>query len=784
MTRDMKTFAFRILVAALLLMCVAGSAVAQELKLVSGKVLSKPEMGKAAPYPSTETVRIFAFNTVAAAKDGFKVLEAGGLINGLGEDNATKAEADGSYEILVAENGALIIYVGLNKRLEEVKYRTNIPIVFNDAQQLGNVLVQGDAGKKPKAETEITEMIGNQLVVKGNFTFAGDYLASNKRVIVQPYVIDCQTEEVITNINPIVFDGAEYSLTQDRRMMEHDLLAAFISRDSSHTLRFGETVYYTMKDTVTVPNPNRRYSARSKVVICDYTQNTFEDDWQLTSCRLLRPMEFLEYSLPDYGLDPNKYKEQPKIEKCDTEGDISLSFVVNKAELDSSDPNNEIQMEKLRSDLMGIINGEGTTLKEFKITGVSSPEGGYQRNLALSKLRTDYALRQITSMIPAAKWARVYKHPTEARVATWNEVADLLEKDTLLNETAEVREITAKYELQDAQYAAIRKLPYYETAIKNTFPRLRTVKYKYRYDIFRELNPDEIVQKYYENKQRRFTKYEYWHLFQQIKDPVEAEKIYRQAYKDHMSSDGKPWLLAANNLAVALLKRDTFDVEVLKPLIDYTKRVNMTMTYDDGFETIVTEVNPENVVANQLAMYIRAYNFKEASILSQMLPNTDKFKMVKAFSSCLGGRYNYKKARTENDYNQFLETFNLVKNSSPINHVVICMAMREDNFDREAMEVLETIPLTTKTKYLKLQLYYRMNNIKNFQENYTGYYYTGDPELEILVNAYQMLDEIVKEDAKFKNIAINDGEFSEEFVKHYIDADLRKKLQELYMPSY
>lgn len=30
---------------------------------------------------------------------------------------------------------------------------------------------------------------------------------------------------------------------------------------------------------------------------------------------------------------------------------------------------------------------------------------------------------------------------------------------------------------------------------------------------------------------------------------------------------GKPWVLAANNLAVAYLKRDTVDTEVLKPLI-------------------------------------------------------------------------------------------------------------------------------------------------------------------------------------------------------------------------
>lgn len=46
-------------------------------------------------------------------------------------------------------------------------------------------------------------------------------------------------------------------------------------------------------------------------------------------------------------------------------------------------------------------------------------------------------------------------------------------------------------------------------------------------------------------------------------------KLYRRAYRETMAYDAKgkekPWILAANNLAVALLRRDTFDVEILKP---------------------------------------------------------------------------------------------------------------------------------------------------------------------------------------------------------------------------
>ena len=361
-------------------------------------------------------------------------------------------------------------------------------------------------------------------------------------------------------------------------------------------------------------------------------------------------MQFLEYSFDDYALDPMKYPEKPRTEVRDTKGNISLIFLVSKAELDPNEPENEVQMNKLRNDLMEIINGEDTKLKEFKIMGVSSPEGGYQSNLALAKRRTDFALRQIVSMIPANKWARVYKHPTEARVATWSEVADLLEQDTLLTEAAEVRAIVEKYTSQDAQFAAIRRLPFYDTAIKNTFPRLRTVQYEYKHEINRALNPEEIVDRYYNDPnyqegKKQFTRYEYWNLFQKIKDPKELEKIYRRAYKETMAYNAKgkktPWNLAANGLAMSLLRRDTFDVNILMPLIDYTRPVNTIDRFNDGITIIETEINPENIVANQLAMFIRANNFEDASILADKLPNNDKFKMVKAFANCLGGYYDY-----------------------------------------------------------------------------------------------------------------------------------------------
>lgn len=769
----MKNIAARIIVCLVLMLAGIGSQIhAQEISIVSGKILNLPEgKNKPEPFPLSERVYIFAFNTVAAAQDAMRQLESGD--GSVMADQQEIAGADGYYEIRVAENGALVIRVAMKTVLEEVRYRNEISVSIDGGIQLDEVEVVGMA-TRPTPKPVAGKIVGGKLIVDNSVRIPNNYGASNRRLIMQPYVIDCNTEEVVKYIDPTVLDGSEYDLTQNRRMafnMNNDALAKFINRRKP----LNEGIFdIDIRDSVPVPDPQRTYSVLAKVIIADYTHDTYEDEWKLTTCKIKRPMQFLEYSFDDYALDPNKYKETPRRERRDTKGNIQLTFLVAKAELDPEYPENEIQMNKLRNDLMEIINGDGTTLKEFKIMGVSSPEGAYQSNLALAKRRTDYALSQIVSMIPAGKWARVYKHPTEARVATWSEVADLLEADTLLNEAAEIRAIVEKYSSQDAQYAAIRKLPFYETAVKNTFPRLRTVQYEYKHEIFRELNPEEIVDRYYNDPnykegKKQFTRYEYWHLFQKIKDPVEAEKIYRRAYNETMALNSKgkkvPWILAANNLAMSLLKRDTFDVEILQPLIDYTRPINSILTENDGISIIKTEVNPENIVANQLAMYIRANNFDDASILADKLPNNDKFKMVKAFANCLGGYYDYRGAATKQEQDERKATFELVRNSSPMNNVVMCMAMETDFYNAEARKALEKIEQTTQTKYMKLQLFIRENKLHDDPKMVDPF----SKEETAFKEACRMLDAIIKEDPKFKKTAENDGEISKEFMEWFAD---------------
>ena len=74
---------------------------------------AEPARGEKKPRPASpwaRTVRIFAFNTVASARDALKALETGGGGTLLFDADAV-AGADGYYEIRVAENGALIFNV-------------------------------------------------------------------------------------------------------------------------------------------------------------------------------------------------------------------------------------------------------------------------------------------------------------------------------------------------------------------------------------------------------------------------------------------------------------------------------------------------------------------------------------------------------------------------------------------------------------------------------------------------------------------------------------------------
>lgn len=755
------------------LMACISEAAAQQITIVSGKILNQQEgKKKPEPFPFGETVEVHAFNTIAAAQDAKKQAEnSGGFIN---SDAFYIVGPDGYFEVNVAETGALLVRVvnAMKYEIIEVNYKKEINKTISTDRSLGEVIVTADR-VVPDPEPEASEIEGNNLYVKNNFPIPRQFCKPNSRLIIQPYVINCKTKDTVTFTRPIIMTGEEYMQTQDRRMlyeMEHDPLA---THENKRQKMSNERFDLPYTDTVYISDPTQNYMTYSIMLLEDYNKVTYEKLNILTTCETRRPLNFLETAFPPMNVNPMDYKVKPRAERRDTKGSIQLGFLVGRAQLDPENPMNEEQLNKMHTELGAMMADPTITLKTFKITGVSSPEGRYASNLALAKQRTDFAYNAITSVIPQRTMRTIFTS-RDTRVAGWDEVADLLESDTLPNEAAEIRAIVEKYPKSlDAQSAAVARLPYYKTVIKDRLPRLRTVQYEYTYELFRELAPEEILHRYetdedYRNGTKSFTLYEYWHLFQQVKDKKELEALYKRAYEDSKPSFyGKPWILAANNLAVSYLERDTFDLELLEPLIDIgVQKVNLKTSFE-GYENTI---NPEEVIINQLAMCIKAHNFRKASVLAQILPDEPKYETVRAFARCLGGYY--KGGSTVEEANERKKIFEIVKNSTPLNGVVMCLAMKQAQYDNEAMTLLENLPKDDAlTWYLKGIARRRIQGESAIDEAWMEYFsypkdetsppYTGTNAIGCLIQSFVM-------DKSMFEYAANDGDIGEKFFNELV----------------
>ena len=663
---------------------------AQEMKRVTGHIVDKTT-GKPIDLKQV-SVSVYGFNTVAQAEDVKKQMD--------GDENtfvASDAQAfpddNGYYEITIPETGALIFKADMKPAvLEKVNYRLEINVKI----EMGNYI-------RTSTITAVRDQVGvldPQGDIEGNWLKARSTIAlpensgkTNARMIVQPILIDGVTKDTLRYLKPTVMDGQEYRVTQLRRMnynADNDPLNRWLSSD---TLTSAAQIV-NWADTIYLENPSKNYQVKGIIQLEDYNLPYFKKEYFLASSRLRRPLRFLEYSMEPYMLDPEQYRERAKREKRNTAGNMSLNFMVGKVQLAADDEEGRRQIDSVKSVLLDIIHGEGSQLKEFHITGTASPDGPYAGNMNLAKKRMEYALNQIVSVLPKNVRDRVYM-TTTATVAPWTAVAELLEADSLMVEAKAIRDIVSNNPgTPDRQWGKIRALPYYRSLIVNYLPRLRSVRYQYGYEIFRELTPEEILERYrndedYRSGRKKFALYEYWHLFQLVKEPEELEKLYKRAYDESIEANGRPWILAANSLAASYIARGVADTTILRNFIDLQTPVvnyHLMRMNGNGYEI----VNPEAVVANQMIMYVMTNNFRKAGQLTNILPDNDRNRLVRAYALCLGGYY--KGGNTPEQRRRAREVFETVSESSPLNKVVLCLAMNTKTYDSLAEEAMSALP--------------------------------------------------------------------------------------------
>jgi len=724
--------------------CGTGTALAQKMVKVSGTVYNIAENRKV-PF-SDVTVDVYAAKTVAVGEDMKKILDSNDQEKTLllDQEGKTTTDENGYYEILVPDNGALIFKVGLSPSvLKEVRHQMKIDVSIDEGVMLESVTVTA-MRLVLKPEPTAPKMIGNMLIPYNTFKLPPYFGNRFSRLIIQPYVLDCETNDTITFARPSVYDGKEYALTQERKMgydMNRDPLRPYIKAEALTT----RAMNLDWTDTIIVPDPNRNYSCFAIVNLEDYSASNSRT-YQINTCQTKRPMKFLQYNLFSEQMDPLQHKERAQIEKRNTSDKIQLSFLINSDQLTDT-PENKQSLAMLRNKLKEIAESPGTVLKEFHVAGTASPDGHYSSNLSLAERRMRKIEQEITSILPQYTLERVYRNP-HAEVAPWEEVVKLLERDGKSTEAGKVKEILAKHKDIGAQGRALKQLDWYSTVIVPYLDELRVVNYNCLYEIYREPNDEEVMAQYREKGLKgSYTRYEYWKLFQLITDEKELEALYRRAYEESLEQK-HPWALAGNNLAASYLERDTVDTSILEPLIDLSiHSTDYSRMNADGSRTEI--VNRLEVVTNQLCMYIKKGDFEHASVLVKILPEDSKFDLLKAYTWALGGYF--QGGTTPEEKERAQKTFETIKASSPQNEVVMYMALDNRAGNAAAKASLAKLPQDSAlTWYFKATLSAREGEIE-------------------FMNTVIALSECFKRDKSFVATAQNDGEFNEDIIQAAMD---------------
>ena len=655
-----------------------------QMKTVTGRILQK-QFGNEKPKPFEDEVRVFAFNMKTDFKKAESAVETpGGFITNY--DAETVADEDGYYTLQVAPTGYILVVVeGITHASEEVKQRLVVDFMVESGVKLSNVTVLGKAKVAVVDSMDVVDT-GATIECSSILTLPDGAGKANARCVFQPVVIDCQTGDTVQFLEPKVFDGPEYAKLQLQRMgykMKRDKLYPYIQEQplQANNMRIHWAASIKKRDT------KHNYTCMAALRLADFNSIYYNEDKQVSSCMARHPFQFLEYRMHVPELDKQQYKETPRGELREGAENISLSFLVGKAELDTV-PQNEAELRRLNNIFQEIDQNGEYQIRRIAITGYASPEGNYQNNLQLAKRRVNLA----KSLVEKTFQHEVYIYTEEPQVIGWEVVLDSLRRNRqyeVADQVAEIIEANPKNITLQSQ--KIQRLEGYAEYIEPILPALRIFKCEYAFQTVRALEPEEIMENYRHNADYRpggsktFNHYEYWHLFEQIQDPVELEALYRRAFEESKANSTRPWVYPAHKLALSYLKRDTCDVELLRSFVDInSSNVNIERTTFAGRKYTV---NQEEVVAAQVAAYYLAEHNDTAYYLARMLPEKEQYRQLKSFALTRG--LLFRPHKTDEQRVQLAEALPVVEASSVVNKAVIQVAQRRNEEAAQTLELMD-----------------------------------------------------------------------------------------------
>lgn len=770
----MRTLYLHIILAAFLLVAGLQPVRAQDLKTVSGTITSAEDGS-----PLADGITVYTYMTTAEAQDDYtrvkQMLEensaADYLLSGI-----PHSTLGNYYSVQVPASGALLFFYEDARvvRLEEVKGRLEINVSLKVARQLQKAVVEAES-TKPYVTLEAIPISGdNEIESAFTFLFSGKAAGrADARFAIQAYLLDENKVDTLQYFTPVVLDGEKYHLTQLRRK-NFDPKEDYLYRRASEQAPLSsstESITYPFKFKLQDRSDVRYFCY--KYWMEDYNHVFVQDSAQVFStARLQDPMQFLEYDLGTYELNPKDFFVDAQRERHNGKKELPLRFMVGRSRIDPSDTTGLRLLAEIKEEMSQISQDPDATLKELHISGVASPEGNYARNTELAQDRMNFLLDNILSVLSTYDRARVYKSG-KSRVATWEEVAQILDRDSLTTLASEVRDAVANARGgMDTQFARIQRLSEYRDQIVPRLPALRTVTCTYLSEVYRKLLPEEVLEKYqsdpdYREGRKKLTLNEFWNLYQMLSDPDELEGLYKRGIRA-AGEMNYFWPLPANKLASAYIKKDIVDTTLLKPYLHEGYSVNrpiMSMQDPSKYERIW---NLDPVVANQVIMLLNAKSSTRAVFWATYLKDLPQYHTLYHIARCLAGYY---QVNTE----EGRETFQVVSRSSKLNEAVMNMAIQSWS---NAEKALRTLPQEeARTQYLWAQFLARKygggRDYGRMREEVWG---TDEFGLDLMVSdaAKEYLKTAIQLDDSYLLTAQKDAYLPEDLVTE-VTAELEKK---------
>ena len=539
-------------------------------------------------------------------------------------NDVVKPDFEGHFEADISSSGALLVTYQGTVKLVKMTKSLNYDIVMNTTSDF--ILKDVDVlGKRKGVQVKELPPVDDGPNLHWNVSIAipSHYTNKNSRLIFQPMVVDCQEEDTIQHLEPVVIEGERYHKNQIRRKSfdfnRNDSLSPYYNNSTSLT---GSEFTFKWETTYPKPDPDKSYKWVSDIRVADYTHVYYQNDTHQGTCNSRKPWKMLDlgFAAKSITLD-DRYYEQARAKLREIPRDLQLTFMLGRDVLTSDSANQQIIRQLVKE-----LRSYGRQLINVKIQGTASPEGSVHVNTDLANRRAQKALSMIG---PYVQGAGMQVAP--AKVFTWNDVADSLEARGFRLEAGEMRQYAQRNAIGSINEMRSR-LGVIEEIMKNQ--RLMKCSYTLRQN--KVLDPEEALWTWRNDKNYGdFSNGDYYNLFRQISDKNELQTLTKRAWDvNRVRKTARYSAFAAylaNRVACDAIEHDSIDTSILEPFIDMRAGLEVTrpISFDNGY---MYTVNRREIVANQAIMYFKQSKLGEAQHLANKLPDTPEYRDIKMFT--------------------------------------------------------------------------------------------------------------------------------------------------------